>query len=196
MLSAIQIDSGSLAPTVKELLTEIVKQINRYSDASYNRMMQNCRELAQFTYASLDDWQSGLFLAEISIFAADKNREKLLEVEELLDDLSKDDRAEQADWLRCQARLLTEQGKFEQAAELWSRVSNLRKNKTLSARQQGWQWWQAKFYELYCWGRRPEIEREKMLHTIEVLENTFPPVPPLWAERLNSLKKEINLRQK
>ncbi|MHC4196223.1 MAG: hypothetical protein ACYSQZ_09880 [Planctomycetota bacterium] len=63
MLSAARIDDGSLAPAVKELLTEVVEQIDRYSDASYSRMMQNCRELARFTYDSINDWQSGVLLA-------------------------------------------------------------------------------------------------------------------------------------
>jgi hypothetical protein len=188
MLSATWIDDGSIAPAVKELLTDVVEQIDRYNGAFYMRMMQNCRELAQFTYDSINDWQSGVLLAEISIFTAEKNKEKLLEAEGLLRDLSKEGRAEQADWLRCQARLLTEQGEFEQAARLWARVSDIRKDKTPFVKRQGWQWWQAKFYELYCWGRRPETKREEILHTIEVLENTFPPVPPLWAERFNSLK--------
>jgi hypothetical protein len=192
MLLAIQDDSGSPAGAVTELLAEVIDKIDEFKtkpDNPYSReMMENCKKLAQFCYSTLNDRQSGLFLAEISVFAADKNKENLLEADKLLNHLAGDNRDADADLLRCRARLFFEQGKFEQAAELWAKIANMQKNKLPEANQQSWKWWRAKSYELYCWSKCHQTKSKEVLHTIEVLENSFTNIPPLWAEKLNSLK--------
>ncbi len=192
MLLAIQDDRGSLAGAVTKLLAEVIDKIDEFKtepDNPYSReMMENCKKLAQFCYSTLNNRQSGLFLAEISIFAADKNKENLLEADELLNNLAGDSRDADVDLLRCRARLFSEQGKFEQAAELWAKITRIQKNKLPKADQQSWKWWRAKFYELYCWSKCPQAKKKEVLHTIEVLENSFTDIPPLWAEKLNSLK--------
>jgi hypothetical protein len=192
MLLAIQDDSGSLAPIVLELLAEVVEKIDEFEtkpDNPYSlQIMENCKKLAQFCYSTLNDRQSGLFLAEISVFAADKNRENLLEADKLLNNLAADAQDEDVDLLRCRARLLCEQAEFDEAARLWAKIARIQKNKLPEANQQSWKWWRAKFYELYCWSKCPQTKTEQVLHTIEVLENSFSNIPPLWTEKLNSLK--------
>ncbi len=191
MLLAIQDDSGSLAPTVMELLAEVIEKIDEFETEPanpYSLQMENCRKLAQFCYLSLNNRQSGLFLAEISVFTADKNKEKLLEADKLLNNLAGEGKDANVDLLRCRARLFCEQVEFDKAARSWAKIAKIRKNKLPEANQQDWKWWRAKFYELYCWSKCPQTKKEEVLHTIEVLENSFTDIPPLWAEKLNSLK--------
>jgi len=191
MLLAIQDDSGALADTVMELLAKVIEKIDEFKtepDNPYSLQMENCKKLAQFCYSTLNDRQSGLFLAEISIFAADKNKEKLLEADKLLNHLAGDSRDGDVDLLRCRARLFCEQAKFDKAARLWAKIAKIQKNKLPQADQQSWKWWRAKFYELYCWSKCPQTKKKELLHTIEVLENSFADIPPLWAEKLNSLR--------
>ncbi len=194
MVFAIRVDSGSLAGVVRELLAEVIERIDEFETEPAGlysvEMMENCKKLAKFSYLSLDDRQPGLFLAEISIFAADKDKGKLSAVEKLLNILAGDDRDDDVDFLRCQARLLCEQGKFERAAGLWAQVAEIRRRQMSSANQRSWKWWRAKFYELYCFSKLTQTKKENILHTIEVLENSFSDIPPLWAEKLNSLKQQ------
>jgi hypothetical protein len=191
MLLAVQDDSGSLAPIVLELLSEVVEKIDEFETEPanpYSPQMENCKKLAKFCYSTLNDRQSGLFLAEISIFAADKNEEKLLEADKLLNHLAGDSKDIDVDLLRCRARLFCERAKFDKAAPLWAKIAKTQKNKLPQADQQSWRWWRAKYYELYCWSQYTQTEKEEVLHTIEVLENSFTSIPPLWSEKLNSLK--------
>ncbi len=191
MLLAVQNDSGSLAGAVKQLLAEIIDNFEEFSTEPSNpysiRMIENCKELAQFCYSSLKDRQSALFLAEISVLAANKNKEKLLEADKFLNNLAADD--DDVDLLRCRARLFSEQAEFEKAAPLWAAIAKMQKNNSPQTNQQSWKWWRAKFYELYCWSKYPQTEKKDVLHTIEVLENSFTDIPPIWAKKLNSLKR-------
>jgi len=41
-----------------------------------------------------------------------------------------------------------------------------------------------------CLAKIPRPHKKDILHTIEVLENSFADIPPLWAEKLNSLKQQ------
>jgi hypothetical protein len=193
MLSAIKDDSGSLAPAVSELLAEVVEKIDEFETQPANpdslEIMENCKKLAQFCYSNLNDRQSGLFLAEISILAADKNREKLLEADNLLNKLASD--GNDVDLLRCKARLACEKAEFDKASSLWAKIAEMQKNKSPQTYQENLQWWQAKYYELYCLSKCPQVKSGEILHTIEVLENSFTDIPPPWAENLKMLKQKL-----
>ncbi len=192
MLLATQDDSGSLAGKVLELLAEVTDKIDEFKIEPNNpyslEMMENCKKLAQFSYSSLNDRQSALLLAEISILTADKNKEKLSEANELLKNISADNGENDVDFLRCRARLFCEQNKFDEAAQLWAEIAEIQKNTLTQTNRQSWKWWRAKYYELHCWSQSPHTESQEVLHTIEVLENSFADIPPFWAEKLNSLK--------
>jgi len=192
MLLAVRDDSGSLAGVVVELLAEVVDTIDRLQLQAddFDKMMQNCKKLADFSYVSLNDTRAGLILAEISIFEANKNQGKLLYVEKLLNSLAKDGNADDVDLLRCRARLLAEQGKFDEAAGLWSQICKIRKNDVPKTARRSWKWWRAKFYELHCCAKCTPTKKESILHTIEVLENSFQDIPPLWAKKLSLLKQQ------
>jgi len=176
-----------------ELLSEIIDEIDQIQEQTeeFPEMAQDCKKLAQFCYDCLDGTQkqqASLMLAEVSVFEANKNMEKLLEADKLLKNLSKDGTSDDVDFLRCRARLLAEQSKFDEAAKLWAQICKMRKSETISTNQRSWKWWRAKFYELDCWAKCPQTQKEEVLHTIEVLENSFPDIPPLWAEKINLLK--------
>jgi hypothetical protein len=55
--------------------------------------------------------------------------------------------------------------------------------------EQNWRWWRAKFFELYCWSKMAGTKKEDLLHTIEILENSYTNIPNLWSEKLNGLKQ-------
>lgn len=193
MLLAIRDDSGSLSGQVNGLLSEVLETIEQLQLQvdDFDGMIKNCEILAEFSYKSLGDRKSTLYLAEFNIFAADKERDKLMSVEKLLSSIARNSEAEDVDLRRCRARLLTEQGEFEKAAELWAKICEMQRSEMSSENQRSWKWWRAKFYELYCCAKMPNKRRKEVLHAIEVLQNSFPNIPPLWAERLNLLKGEI-----
>jgi len=195
MVTAITLDSGSLAPEVTQLLSEVVDKIEHLQSQAdnFNKMIDDCRKLANFSYVSLNDRQSAMLFAEISILAAEKDNRQLSEAERLLR-ITVEDGAGDIDSIRCRARLLREQGKLEQAAKLWLKICQKRKDETPSDTRRNWKWWRAKYYELDCWAKSPQTKKEDVLHTIEILENSFTETPPLWAKKLMMLRQYCRSR--
>lgn len=181
------------AEAVKELLSEVIGEIEAYESRTgdFNEMKQGLKTAARFCYDCSPDQQSSLLLAEVCVLAAGKDKEKLSEAEKLLENIRQNIDVNDLDLVRCRARLLNALGKFDEAAGLWAHVAEMRKSESPAANRRSWRWWRAKFYELCCWARCFQTEKKDILHTIEVLENSFADIPALWAERLNSLKKQI-----
>ena len=176
------------------LLGEIIDQIEtcQKETEQFSAIIQACKKLARFCCGCLEGpqyRQGSLYLAEVSVFAADKDSEKLSEVEKLLSNLAED--GNDVDLVRCRARLLIGQGEFEEAGRLWSQICQVRKNETASATRRSWKWWRAKYYQLYCWAECAGTQNKDVLHTIEVLENSFTNIPPLWAEKFGFLKEKM-----
>ena len=192
MVLAIRIDSGSLAGEVMELLSEVVDTIDELElhAGDFDKTIHDCKKLAEFSHKSINNRQSGLLLTEISILASDNDNKKLSETEKLLNSIAQGGDSENVDLLRCRARLLTQQGKFDEAVKLWDKICKIRKSQVPEAAQRSWKWWRAKFYELYCCAKISQIQKEKVSHTIEVLENSFTDIPRLWAKKLNLLKQQ------
>ncbi|HUT29161.1 MAG TPA: hypothetical protein VMX13_05150 [Sedimentisphaerales bacterium] len=185
-----------------ELLSEIIEQIDLLQEQQKHsqQFMKNCTTIARYceevalsTYGLMPLSQARLYLAEISVFAADKDQQRLSESGKLLDVLASHGLADNVDLLRCRARLLTKQGKFGNAAELWAKIAEIRKDEPAPPHQRSWKWWRAKYYELYCLSKQPQTNKQSLLHTVEVLENSFAGAPPLWAEKLESLKKKLQV---
>ena len=179
-----------------KLLSEIVDEIDRFQKDE-SSLMDNCKELAQFCYDCLDGkikQRATLFLIEISVFAETKKRNKLSGFERLLDNMARAGLSEDVDFIRCRARLLARQGKFNKAAGLWAHIGQMRKSQSLSASRRSWKWWRAKYYELCCRAKWPTTEKNSLLHTIEVLENSFTDVPALWAKNISLLKQQTSER--
>jgi len=190
LLSVVDTNSCRWTDQAAVFLAEVTEQIEQVqSEYSYSAdFLDNCKELAQLYYNCLENSQAGLYLAEITIFTADDDSE-ILAAEKLLNNISKKLMPDNIELLRCRARLLSKKDRFEQAARLWAKISDLRKNHEPSANEQSRQWWRAKFYEVFCWSRLPQTQSHKVLHTIEILENSFRNIPALWAEKLRLLKR-------
>jgi hypothetical protein len=181
------------AEAVKELLSEVLGEIEAHEvkTGDFAEMMRDFKKTARFCYDCSPNQQSGLLLAEVCVLAAGEDKERLSEAEKLLHNITQNIDVNDVDFVRCRARLLNEQGKFDEAAGLWAQVAEMRKSELAAANQRSWKWWRAKFYELRCWAQCPQTKKKDVLHTIEVLENSFVDVPALWAEKLNSLKRHI-----
>ena len=182
------------AGAAMELVGEVIDEIDEIQQQAegFDKVAEDCRVLAEFCFDCLDGEakrHAGLYLAEASIFAANKEEEKLSAVEELLNDMAESGNGD-INLLRCRARLLGEQGKFGEAAKLWAKICELRRGETPEADKRSWKWWRAKFYELYCLAECPQTKKADIYHTIEVLENSFTDIAPVWAEKLNSLKQQ------
>lgn len=185
-------EAMKLMRKVIEKIDQLPEQITDFLNFVKNCQIiaEYCKQIALTTYGRIPADPARLYLAEIAVFAANKEQEKLLEVDKLLDNLAKEGLSENVNFLRCQARLLTEQGKFDEAARLWAQICKIRKTSPPSSNQQNWKWWRAKFYELHCCSKMKQTKKQQIVHTIEVLENSFERLPPLWAEKLNSLKQQ------
>lgn len=174
-----------------QLSAEIIDNIEEFQtgDSNFAQITEDCKKLANVSYGCLKNQQAGLILAEADVLAAQKERGKLAAVEELIDDLIKDAGGNNEDLLRCQARLAAEQGRFDQASQLWSEICRIQKSETQPTEGRSRRWWQAKFYELDCLTMQPKTNKENILHTIEVLQSSFADVPPLWAKKIDELKE-------
>jgi len=191
MVSAVTSDNGSLAPEVAQLLSEIVENIEQFETGAgdFNKMLDSCRQLAELSNKSLNNRQTALLLAEILVFAADNEQGNgLIEAENLLNIFAGQADANDVDFLRCRARLLAKQHRFDEAARLWAKLCRMQEGEVSLANQRSWKWWRAKYYELYCWSRLPQTKKEDVSHSIEILENSFRNIPSLWAEKMSLLK--------
>jgi hypothetical protein len=191
LLKAIEPGCCDYVGEAMELLFEVVDRIERFqkSDLSF---MWNCKKLAQFCCDCLEGQlkqRAGLLLIEIFVFPATKTEKELSGFEEMLHNMAKAGLNNDIDFIRCRAKVLAEQGKFHKAAKLWSEICTVRKEESASSNRRSWKWWRAKFYELDCWAKQPQTQKKEVLHTIEVLENSFTDIPPLWAEKLSLLKQ-------
>ena len=154
-------------------------------------MLNNCRQLAEFSNKSFNNRQTTLLLAEILTFTSDNEQSRLPEAERLLNTLAKETDAGDVDLIRCRARLSAEQLKFNKAARLWAELCRIRKSELPLTNQRSWKWWRAKYYELYCWSRLGQTKKDDVSHSIEILENSLRNIPPLWAKKLGLLKRGV-----
>jgi tetratricopeptide (TPR) repeat protein len=199
LLAAIGFDRTDYGTEAMALLSEIINKIDQLQEQSNNfpklvsnseKIARYCERISRSTFGLVPVSKARLYLAEISVFTALNKQIKLLAIEKLLDDLPSNDKNDIADFTRCRARLLTAQGKFGEAARLWAHLARIQKNDLHKTTQRPWKWWRAKFYELDCFAKMPQTEKQNILHTIEVLENSYTNIPPLWAEKLNLLKQK------
>lgn len=194
-------DNPEYALEAEKLLVAVIEKIEQLQDdsADFPQLHKNSFEIARYcerislsSYGLIPVGQARLYVAEISLFGAAKEPQKLDQIEELLDALPDEYRKGNAGFLRCRARLLTGRGKFADAAGLWTQVAGAEKRRSATPNQRNDQWWRAKYYELFCFSKIPETQNKDVVHNIEVLQSSFADIPPLWAERLNLLKQQCS----
>ena len=196
LLSVIDPNSCKYTGEAMEFLSEVVNEIDylqqQPEDSNAIGLFRKCKRLAELCYSCLNGQQhqqAGLFLAEISIFAANKEKSELSKAEKLLNSLAEDGMENDVDMIRCRARLLCQLGEFDTATGLWSNICKARENEQPFSNQRSWKWWQAKFHELDCWSKGQPTKNAELFHTIEVLENSFTDIPSFWAQKLSLLKQ-------
>ncbi len=135
--------------------------------------------------------KADLILTELSILANQNDPEKLSKIEDLIAKTEEKLSAQNIDLLRCQARLLTAQRKFSPAVKIWTQIADVRRNQGISTQNRSWEWFRAKYFQLYCFSKTSKTNKPQIPHTIEVLENSFEKIPEPWAKKLNRLKKQI-----
>jgi len=153
-------------------------------------LAQYCDRISRTTKGLIPADQAKLYVAETLLFTASKKPKEWARIEKLLDDPNNKYEGS-SNFLRCKARLFIEQGKFAEAGTLWAKLADIEKNRPAPPNQRSAQWWRAKYYELYCFSKMLQTKPEDVVHGIEILENGFGDMPPLWAERLKLLKKTM-----
>jgi hypothetical protein len=179
---------------IRTLLYELTDQIEQVEvDVSDFPLLLSqvitCSEFCYNCFEGQKKYQMALLLVELLAFANSKQTQKISELQHFIDVSNQEGQAPEVDLLRYRARLLMAESQFSEAARIWAQICNIRKIERASENERSWKWWRAKFYELYCCQNIRQINKQNLLHTIEILKTTYPQIPPLWAEKLNSLKK-------
>lgn len=171
------------------LLEQTTEKIDllQSQEQNFQQTIQTCEKISHICYAHLKDtqkYQAGIYFAEITLFSDENHPAKILQAAKLLSDLEKNS-PQDPNLVRCRARLLTEQGKFEQAANIWAKIA-----KKLEPNCD--RWWRAKFFELNCASQVKNVSKNNIAHSIEVLEASWPDVPPFWDKKLKLLKQNCH----
>jgi tetratricopeptide (TPR) repeat protein len=199
MLPAIESNNPDHADAAMLLLSQVIEQIDQLRDSGkdFHGLIDNsltlakyCQAISQNTNEHIHSIQAHLLLAEFSIFAAERDRAKILEIEKLLVEASTASGQENTELIRCRARLAVVKKDFGQAAELWAKIAQIRRADTALSQGRSYKWWRAKFYELKCRSKQPNISKARIVHTIDVLENTTRDIPDMWAKKLILLRRQ------
>jgi hypothetical protein len=199
------IDSNDCADALQglELLLKIIEKIDEYAlqRDNFESFLRRCCHLAEYCFRCVpaSSRQKAILVgAEFSIFTANGQKNKLPIVDKMLNELAKNLDEQNVDLLRCRARLLMSCKKYDEAAELWFRICQIRKTQEplevkspKDAQWRDWPWWRAKFYQLDCQSRATDGSRKNILHGLEVLETGFKQIPQPWAEKLSALKRTL-----
>jgi len=180
---------------VLTILRAVISRIDEYQarENDFELLLKNCQQLARYCFdcsQGSQRRQGNLILAELAIFSAGNDNDKLTAAEDFLNTLGGQADKIDVDLLRCRARLQMRQRKFGSAGRLWLSICDIHRKQALSTDTRSWYWWRAKFYQLDCWSKMAEAEAEEVLHCIEVLQNSFTDIPSFWAKRLNLLRMD------
>lgn len=201
LVRAVDVNDCADALQGLELLLKITERIDEYELQAhqgqaddFDSLVRTCRGLAEYCFRCVPDParpKAAVVLAELSIFAADEQNERLLQVDRMLADLTETIDEQDVDLLRCRARLLRAIGRYDEAAVIWSRICQMRKADRHWETSLNRLWWRAKFYQFDCQSRIPDSSRQEILHGLDILESGFGEIPEPWAEKLNKLKKAL-----
>ncbi len=173
-----------------EHMTDFLDRM-QYKQAELIDLEENCRKLFAAFDSCFDKSQKSialLYLTEISVFSNQGDALRLGEIEKQMDFAVIAGSIEEAELIRCQARLAMYQQKFAQAGNLWGKFCDLSKNKGDLPTELNDRWWQGKYYQLYCFKNSPDAKQSELLHIIEVLERTYPDREQFWDLKISYLK--------
>lgn len=174
-------------------LSTVVERIDTHAETADNPegFLKDCKTVADFSLNCTGGDQPGqikLIWAEIAIFSAGTNKDKLNRISNILSKTKGYD--DNIDRLRCHARLLEALGRYAASARLWGQICTARKP-TKRTEKRPWQWWRGKYHELSCFSKLPGTNISQIVHAVEILENSFDDIPGFWAEKLAVLKAEL-----
>ncbi|MCK5172919.1 MAG: hypothetical protein KAR47_05975, partial [Planctomycetes bacterium] len=173
------------------LLAEIVPQIDSYRQgADWPAFITDCAKLARLSLTGeREDYrsQAALISAEIAILAAPHTGDDLEKPTEILDTLGKQGHSGDIHYRRCMARLLAAKKDYPRATAAWAAICRAHTSQNAPDKP-SWNWWRAKYYQILCWSRLPDTTEAGLVHAIEVLQNSYREIPPLWAQNLADLK--------
>lgn len=104
--------------------------------------------------------------------------------------LKRFEESSKAEAVGCRALRMMQKGLWGQAARQWQTLRGAYEPKDRTARARQWHWWRAKYYELYCYWKVPEVSKEDVSHAIKILGTLYDPPPAVWAEKLKALTQE------
>jgi hypothetical protein len=182
------------ASEIKILLDELTDRIEQIevNVSDFSLLFSQLLTCAEFCYDCLEDsekYRAGLLWGELLAFASSNQIQRFSELQHFIDSSNQENHIEEIDLLRYRARLSMSEDEFAKAAQRWAQICRIRKSEGASDSERSWKWWRAKYYELYCCRQIPEFNKQDLSHTIDILETTYPEIPPLWLEKLISLKK-------
>ena len=192
LVKTITPDNCEMAGQVILILAQTLESMDRYEVTSLNFELYavNCQKLADYCLACApDDWidQARLISAEIYIFAAQGDKNKLAEIEKILTGPNAGFADNDIDYLRCRARLSAAGGDFDKAAAFWGRICTAAKPASSAITPPG-RWWQAKYGQLNCRSKLSDISAGQLSHAVDVLQNSYTDIPRFWTKQLAELK--------
>ncbi|MBN1126506.1 MAG: hypothetical protein JXA82_15985 [Sedimentisphaerales bacterium] len=171
------------------ILTDSISSIDIWQTTKdYSTFIHQLRTLAFYAIPQLQVEQRSplqLILAELLTLIPD-DKEALDNAVSLLASLNPGPENQDINWIRTTARLHMANKRFVRAASIWGNICQA----TRSLREKDpWPWWQAKYYQLYCFSSIPSTRQSETNHAIDVLLSSTTGCPNFWKERLNALKK-------
>jgi hypothetical protein len=87
---------------------------------------------------------------------------------------------------RYAARLAMAKGQWERAGQDWGGICQ-RKIAESKGDERPWDWWRAKYYQLYCWSKGKDATKDELARRVSVTLSSCGPVPPLWEKKLRAM---------
>jgi len=188
-----EIEPCLYADEILTLLEQLDEKVDLVIEAAQNpdQFLGKYQTLAELIYQCIEEpkrQKAALILTELSILVNQNHPERLSKTEDLIAKTEEKLSSPNIDLLRCQARLLTAQKEFSPAVKIWTQIADVRRNQSSSPQNRSWEWFRAKYFQLYCFSK---TNKSQIPHTIEVLESSFEKIPEPWAKKLNRLKEQI-----
>ncbi len=170
------------ALTIKELVFALMQRYESIVAKAEDRdSLISCARklLSRVLEKTPSDCESMLLLTELNILADSK-------VETFPDCHNNSTLA-----LRCRAREKQIENKYDEAASLWADLAISLKDKNKPDSSQSWQWWRAKYYQIYCYSLSSDFDSEKLKHAISVLLASAMQKENLWQYKMLELRNLV-----
>ncbi len=175
-----------------QLLDEIYLRIDEFEALNQSdKFYQDCAKIAD-RCLDLKKGEKNLiemiYVAEFNVYSDFNRRTKTEKISKIRQKLNKI-KGNYLYFIETKARVLTYLKEFTEASVLWKKARKARENEPSDKYERNWRWWRAKYFELNCILKMPAVEKNKVLHAVEVLINSYEEIPDIWRRKLSDLKK-------